>query len=57
MGEVLIKRPGETYNPAATYPNAVAELAVTFNHQSADAGQRGWMMLDARTKVKNKDFC
>ena len=54
MGEVLIKQPGETYNPAATYPNAVAELAATFDHQAADAGQRGWMMLDARTKVKNE---
>ena len=54
MGRVLIKQVGEAYSPASTYPSAVAELAATFSRQADALGQRGWMILDAQTKVKNE---
>ena len=54
MGQVLIKKPGETYGHATTYPKAVSELATTFNNQAAALDQRAWMVLDARTKSKNE---
>ncbi|MDR0592728.1 MAG: DUF3800 domain-containing protein [Bifidobacteriaceae bacterium] len=54
MGRVLVKRAGEEYSPAATYPSAVAELAETFNDQLTAGGERGLVILDAQTKVKNQ---
>jgi hypothetical protein len=54
MGRVLVKREGEEYRPQATYPTAVAELAETFNDQLTTRTDRGLMILDARTKVKNE---
>ncbi|MCL2464365.1 MAG: DUF3800 domain-containing protein [Micrococcales bacterium] len=54
MGRVLVKQAGEVYSPASTYPSAVAELATTFDHHAAEVGQRGWIVLDSQTKVKNE---
>jgi len=53
-GRVLIKRVGETYPAASTYPSAVAELAATLEQQAQTAQTRALMILDAQTKVKNE---
>jgi hypothetical protein len=54
FGRVLVKRPGEVYSAASTYPSAVAVMAETFARQLADLGARGLMVLDSQTKVKNE---
>jgi len=53
-GRVLIKRAGEGYPAASTYPSAVAELAATLEQQARAAQTRSLMILDAQTKVKNE---
>jgi len=54
MGRVLVKRAGEVYSSASTYPSAVADIAGTLDRQARDAGARSLLVLDAQTKVKNE---
>jgi hypothetical protein len=54
FGRVLVKRAGEVYSPASTYPSAVAIMAETFSHGLAESGENGLMVLDSQTKVKNE---
>jgi len=54
MGRVLVKQLDVTYEALSTYPSAIAELAETFDNQAAVRQDRGWMILDSQTKVKNE---
>lgn len=51
IGEVYIK--GANPLSAWVYPQAVAKIAVGFEHQLQAADTQGLIIMDARTKVKN----